>query len=71
VILECTLDGLMEKIRGEKFVDIRVWKHHRERLQLFNQNFVKGSSTHNNIPESREQYRSRTIKSPDSLERGE
>jgi hypothetical protein len=32
VILEYTLDDLMEKIGGEEFVNVRTGKHHCERL---------------------------------------
>jgi len=33
VVLECALDDLMEKVGGEKLVNIRTWELHRERLQ--------------------------------------
>jgi hypothetical protein len=33
VILECALDGLVEKIRGKEFMNICMWEIHRERLQ--------------------------------------
>ena len=32
VVLERPLDGLMEKVRGEEFVNVRLWKLHREWL---------------------------------------
>lgn len=44
VILECTLDDLMEKVGGEKFMNVCAWEPHHERLQCIDENHTRTSA---------------------------
>ena len=60
MVLECSLDGLVEEVRGEEFVNIRSWEVGCVRL-------VSTVSTHAGVvavcnpPESQGQFHERTI----------